>query len=334
MSKSKNIFERIHRIELQVKGASKDTINVFVIEDSEPMMIDVGPLTKENKNRIEEGLEAIGYHKEDIRRIVLTHGHIDHFGMAPWIWKQGKPTIFIHQNDANKIGEKHEWELPGNSERVSQVFLRLGVPYEEFERIRKFILKRRKYIKPIQTYLGIDESFIFDFSDFQLRIIHFPGHTAGSICLWNEETGLLFSGDSLLPGTIPVPLIELRPNPLDQCYTSLFSYLKTVKQIQNLNIRVVYPGHGEIIHNVNEIYMQIFNYWERRKKEVLDLFGEGKTLPYQIVQKLLLKHKKYKEYVPYIKLSEVVGVLEVLEKEGLVESFGQESRVWYQKSKN
>ena len=199
--------------------------------------------------------------------------------------------------------------------------------------MKKLIESRKKCAETIKMFCVIDESSSFEFKEFRLKVLHFPGHTSGSICLWNEETGLLFSGDSLLPGTIPVPLIESKLDQKGQCYRGLVSYLEAGRRVRELNLRKVYPGHGETVQDVEQLFVQISNYWGKRKKEILDLIGEGKILPYQVVQWLLSKSAEYEEFVPYIKLSEVVGVLEVLEEEGLVESFEEESKHWYQKSK-
>lgn len=332
MKKLKAIFERIHRIELLVEEASKNTTNVFVIEDEEPMMIDTGPLSEANKKELERGVEKIGYRLEDIRRIVITHGHGDHYGLAQWVWSRGKPNIFIHLEDVNKVSKRHRKEIAEGSKEMFRTLFRFGVSLEESERIIKHLRDLRKYSEPIKTFHVIDESFSFQFRDFQLKVLHFPGHTSGSICLW-DRSGLLFSGDSLLPGTAPVPVIETQHDLRGHNYRGLVRYLDTIKQIRELNLKRVYPGHGEIILNMTEMFDEISSYWEKRKKEILNLLDEGKVQPYQIVDWLLSKETAYMEFLPFIKLSEVVGVLEVLEEEGLVESFEEKDKLWYQKSK-
>ena len=86
------------------------------------MMIDTGPLSDENKKELEAGLETIGFRVEDIRRIVLTHGHVDHYGLAQWIWNRGKPTISIHREDADKVRGQQELDAVEDSGEILRTY--------------------------------------------------------------------------------------------------------------------------------------------------------------------------------------------------------------------
>ncbi len=327
------IFERIHRIELQVGEQSENSVNVFVIEDSEPMMIDTGPLMEGNKEVLKSQLRTIGYRLEDFPRIVLTHGHVDHYGLAQWISNMSQSKIYIHREDVAKVRKRNIQELAKDSEQMFNFFLRLGVTHEEYKRMIEPVKRFTKYAEPIKTVMPVDESISFAFQDFSLRVIHFPGHTSGSLVLWSSGKGLFFSGDSLLPGTVPVPLIEILPSRRKQRYRSLVSYLSTVRRICKLNLKRIYPGHGDVTEDVADIFHLISEYYQKRREEILDLLSEEKVLPNQIVQRMLSKKPYPRELEHFNKLSEVVGILEVLEEERVVESFEAKGKIWYRRKR-
>ena len=78
------------------------------------------------------------------------------------------------------------------------------------------------------------EGDVIDLGDRQLRVLHLPGHTPGSICLHDEAGGALFSGDVIYDDVL---LDELRESDISD-------YLATMRRLRTLPVRVVYPGHG------------------------------------------------------------------------------------------
>lgn len=70
--------------------------------------------------------------------------------------------------------------------------------------------------------------------DMDFRTLHTPGHSEDSICLFSPETGTLFSGDTLYR-------ISDNAGSYPECY------VRSLERIRELNVRVIYPGHGEPI---------------------------------------------------------------------------------------
>ncbi|MDR6972864.1 glyoxylase-like metal-dependent hydrolase (beta-lactamase superfamily II) [Leifsonia shinshuensis] len=74
-----------------------------------------------------------------------------------------------------------------------------------------------------------------DLGDRRLRALHLPGHTRGSLCLFDEEAGALFSGDVIYDDIL---LDDLHESDVDQ-------YVATMLRLQDLPVQTVYPGHGD-----------------------------------------------------------------------------------------
>eukprot|EP00752_Nemacystus_decipiens_P000049 g49.t1 len=74
---------------------------------------------------------------------------------------------------------------------------------------------------------------VLDLGDRRFEVIHCPGHSPGGIMLWERETGVLFSGDTVYDG----PLID------DAYHSDVADYVATMKRIRDLPVRVVHGGH-------------------------------------------------------------------------------------------
>jgi glyoxylase-like metal-dependent hydrolase (beta-lactamase superfamily II) len=79
----------------------------------------------------------------------------------------------------------------------------------------------------------IDEGDTVDLGDIAFEVMHLPGHSAGSIGLWEKKTGTLFSGDALYDGPL-----------LDEIYgADINEYIRTMKRLRELPVQCVHAGH-------------------------------------------------------------------------------------------
>src|SRR5436190_3581096 len=115
-------------------------VNVYLVAEDPPTLIDTGPKTKEAIEALREGVRRHGFRVSDIRRIVLTHAHEDHCGLARSLRDEAK--------DAEVL--VHEWETGHRHSRLEyeehrMLLVRAGVPDDEIVRLRKMYEGVRKY---------------------------------------------------------------------------------------------------------------------------------------------------------------------------------------------
>ena len=79
----------------------------------------------------------------------------------------------------------------------------------------------------------MDDGDIIDTGDRHFKVMHLPGHSSGSIGLWEEATGILFSGDAIYDG----PLLYDLPG------SNIDDYIKTMEDLLQLDVRIVHGGH-------------------------------------------------------------------------------------------
>lgn len=148
--------------------------------------------------------------------IMLTHGHFDHTGGVPELMQRYANTeLLVHKEDAEYLGAG-----------AKEVHIKC------FEAIRaERYIKNFGYEFPAPTGFLNDGDFIYGF-----KVIHTPGHTEGSVCFWNKEDGVLFSGDTLFK----------RSHGRTDLYRGDEEKLKnSLKKLLSLpDNTAVYPGHG------------------------------------------------------------------------------------------
>jgi len=140
------------------------------------------------------------------KAILLTHGHFDHMlGAQPLQQDCGAP-VYIHAADAEMLSDKR---LSAYDTSVSSLPQPEGIAYTEYP----------------------EEVFGF-------RVLHTPGHTPGCVCLYNEEEGVLFSGDTLFRAGYG--RYDLPGGDAHRLIASLRMLLELPGDTK------VYPGHGEM----------------------------------------------------------------------------------------
>jgi glyoxylase-like metal-dependent hydrolase (beta-lactamase superfamily II) len=101
-----------------------------------------------------------------------------------------------------------------------------ALPYEGYD-ISNF------EIRPARVTRIVDEGDIVDLGDRHFEVLHLPGHSRGSIGLWEKSTGTLFSGDSIYDG----PLLDELPG------SNIADYIRTMERLRDLPVRIVHAGH-------------------------------------------------------------------------------------------
>jgi glyoxylase-like metal-dependent hydrolase (beta-lactamase superfamily II) len=155
----------------------------------------------------EKILRAVG--ERTIEAIVLTHRHHDHLGALSRLVQDREPVIYAHTLETEAILDPHQ-EL---------------YPFED------------QPLKPVSAIVSLDEGDTIHVGPENLEIIHTPGHTIGSMCLYNERDAILIAGDTLFyeaAGRTDLPTGSSQ---------QLRESLKKLAQLPNAT--KVYPGHDQ-----------------------------------------------------------------------------------------
>jgi glyoxylase-like metal-dependent hydrolase (beta-lactamase superfamily II) len=302
-------YQKIHRIELPVPFPTK-IINVYLVDEEPITLIDTGVKTDTSFKVLKGSLRTLGYEIKDIRRILITHGHRDHYGQAKKISALSGAEVSIHEEEYQAIQSFAQfWS------QVASALVQNGVPKDSVKKTLNYIESTQQWAEPLDDVHFIHEGEEIYFEDIVLRTIHCPGHSPGLLCFYHEEQGILISGDHLLREITPNPVM----NPLQKgtCsqYPSLKQYLNSIRKIKDLEVFLVLPGHGGPFRDFKATLEKILHHHKQRLATVLSILSLGEKTAYDISRALFPNTKSFEVFLG---MSEILGHLSILLEEGKI----------------
>jgi glyoxylase-like metal-dependent hydrolase (beta-lactamase superfamily II) len=284
-------------------------VNVYLIAEDPVTLIDTGPKTKEANEALLEGLRKARIHITDIRRIVLTHAHEDHCGLARSVRDQAKNAEVL----------VHAWETGHRVGRLEyedhrQLLVRAGVPPEEIESMRKMYEGMRKYADSFEAgeYNELRDDAELEFENGTLRIVHTPGHTPGSCSFVREADRTVIAGDCVLKRITPNPVLS--PDPIDpkKRFASLAEYLVSLARLRSFAPTLVHGGHGDAVHDFEELFNRYFRAIRERQAVVIGLLPKAGATAWQIARQMF---PETDDVHRFLSVSEAVAHLDLAHSE-------------------
>jgi glyoxylase-like metal-dependent hydrolase (beta-lactamase superfamily II) len=292
--------------------------NVYIIEEESGfMMFDAGLGSEQAHAALAAGLAQTGHRFEEVNRIILSHGHIDHFGAAAWIQEQAGHAVpvLIHDADADKVlASGAEW--PALILKNREYLSRLGVPLPLLEETATLIGRNSGLGKRLAEITPLQPGDKLRCKHVTLEVLHMPGHTPGLCCLYEREQQILFSGDHLLERVSPNPLIDLRQEGETPSFKPLITYFESLKRVGRLDVDIVLPGHAAPFAAPQEIIKSLSTFYERRQAKMLDAIGRRSLTVFEVMQELFPSSSAFELILT---LSETLGNIEVIEAKGRIE---------------
>ncbi len=289
-------------------------VNIYLIREDPVTLIDVGPKTAEAATALRSGLAANGVQFSDVRRIVLTHAHEDHCGLAQKVRDEAKDADIL----------VHEWETGHLFGRLAhddhrELMMRSGVPDPVFEGMQALYDDISLLTDSLADgdSLPLRDDMELEFASGSLRVLHTPGHTPGSCSFVRESNRTLICGDCVLKRITPNPILS--PDPLDPSrrFRSLAEYLVSLARLRSFSPTLAYGGHGEPVTDFEEIFHRYIKAIDERQKKVVNLVRKNGTTAFELAQRLF--PDSYDQGVHrFLALSEAIAHLDYAEAEGKI----------------
>ena len=302
-------------------------VNVYLIKEEPLTLIDVGPKTKEASGILRDKLQRNGVQIADIRRIVLTHAHVDHCGLAKQIRDEAKTSeIFVHNWESGHLfGEL-------NNEEQRSLMNRAGIPADVFRKIQDNFNQVGLLTDEISKdeFKELQDEMELEFTSGILKVLHTPGHTPGSCSFFREANRTLIAGDCVLKRITPNPIVSPDPFVKNKRFKSLAEYLVSLAKIRSCSPTLIYGGHGEPIEDFEEIFHRYIRSIDERQKQVVDLVSNDASTAWEAANKLF-PDAIGKDVHRFLAISEAVAHLDYAEMEGKIAVEIKEGVEFYRK---
>jgi glyoxylase-like metal-dependent hydrolase (beta-lactamase superfamily II) len=265
------------------------SLYLFTVDDK-IVLIDAGYSLKYWQNAFHKALEEVQINLGDIEYCIITHEHPDHTGLVSEL-KRANPNvkICIHKiaHELAKLRKELSEDI-NLEERVKergQLLISYGLKKEEVDLMMQRFGRggmEFEYIEPDLLFNNDDRIL-----DGELHIIHSPGHSVGHICVYYPKKGILFSGDHILSnitphlGTLVIPGAE-EFNKKNNFENILEHYLDSLNKIDELNSRIILPGHEQIIYDPHKRITEIKNHHQNRLYDISRIIKNNPLPPLQI----------------------------------------------------
>jgi glyoxylase-like metal-dependent hydrolase (beta-lactamase superfamily II) len=297
---------------------------VYVFEsDRGVYLVDAGWNTDEAYHALEAGLATAGYGMADVRGVMVTHIHPDHYGLAGRVREASGAWISLHPADARLIQDRYV-EPTDLLERVGSMLRRMGAPADEIAVLTASAMPVRPLVDPVLPDVLLEDGERPDVPGWDLSAIWTPGHTPGHLCFWEPANEVLLTGDHVLPRI--TPNISFHPQAGDD---PLGDFLRALDKLDVYEPREVLPAHEHRFVGLHARIEELRQHHVQRFREALAAIGQGHTSAWEIAAQMTWSRPwdEIEGWMRRAAVGEAVAHLMALERRGaLVEEAGEPSR--------
>ncbi len=294
-------------------------VNAYLIEDSPLTLIDSGPNSGKALDELEQALAARGHAIEDIELLVITHQHIDHFGLASILARRSGAEVAALEGLVpylREFGASTELE-----DRFAQdIMLRHGIPADVATALRAVSASFRAWGSSVEITHPLRDGEELRLRDRTLRVLHRPGHSPSDTVFLDESRSILFAADHLIAHISSNPLLA-RPLDAGPDFTgqprprALIDYIASLERTRAMDLSLVLPGHGEPIDDHVSLIGERFRMHRRRAEKIHGLIAAQPRTAHEIAVELW---GNVAVTQAYLTISEVLGHVDLLLDEGRV----------------
>jgi len=308
----------VHRVPLPLPNDGLRAVNVYVLEEPGGLvLIDGGWAIPEARAVLETALAGIGHDLGEIRHILVTHIHRDHYTQAVELRRLTGAAVYLGE------GEKRGLELI-NAQRHDEPASALGIlrtngGAELAERVKRLDhggFDPSQWEAP-DHWLGPGELRLDD--DRLLRVLPTPGHTKGHVVYLDEARGLLFAGDHVLPHITPSIGFELGEPDLP-----LGRYLESLRLMTTLADTRLLPAHGPVTDSVHVRVGELLAHHDDRLAHTLTALGTEHLDAFAVAGRIAWTRRSVAfadldDFAQMLAVNETAAHLDVLVARGVVE---------------
>jgi len=304
----------IHELSIEMPYSSSP-VKLYLVEDEPLTLVDTGPNCAMSLRLLEAALGELGHGLSDIERVLVTHPHIDHFGLASVIVERGGAEVCAIESSISWL-EHYPRHRAIQAVFRERLMTRHGVPEALRNRSLATDTINEEWDPSIKVDRVLRAGETVEFADRSLEVMLRPGHSPFDTVFHDARRGILFAGDHLISNISSNPVITPPDEALDiPRPKALLAYRDSLRKTQAMELDHVLAGHGGKIEDHRELIERRFASMERRRERVFGALAGGATNAHEVA--LALWSSAALEQ-PYLTLTEVLGYLDILGAAGVV----------------
>jgi hydroxyacylglutathione hydrolase len=259
------------------------------------VLFDTGPPTPQGQRYLEEHIDF-----DRLQHVVVTHCHIDHYGLSFWLSGQSDAAIYLPYRDCLKVLRSEE-----RMEKMYGLLSTLGFGPAYLDELRESLNKNvlfppfpKKYLiaeQDIPAHLGIE-------------VLSCPGHSQSDLVYVGEDWAV--TGDTLLRGIFQSPLLDVDVE-TGARFRNYEAYCASLIKLADLRDKRILPGHRHTVDSVDAIFLFYISKMLLRVDQ-LRPYSKGENIA-AIIDKLFGSSIKDVFHV-YLKASEIIFMKDFLEQ--------------------
>ncbi len=353
------IVPGLHRLRTPMTSNALPWIMPYAFAGSDGVsLFDSGYGTVEAQEALTAQLAVLGYEPSDVQRLIVSHAHPDHLGMAGWIKEQSPGCELVMLGlEAESFRSGHRREADW-FERSNEWLRRHGVPDEEIDAERSegppwtrsngngggrresdtaTETERRSWsMGEVQPDVRLEDGDVLEFDGWRVQAVWTPGHTPGHLCLYEPNHRLTFTGDHVLSRI--TPHVSYQADDEEAGRHPLSDFRASLEKVAALDTRLALPAHEELIEDLPARCRAIIEHHDHRLDEVLEGIerapGHGAVAAIEIAA-VVTWNKPWSTFGLHKKrmaLGETLAHLELLRTEGRVRRVEDDDRVLWEAS--
>jgi glyoxylase-like metal-dependent hydrolase (beta-lactamase superfamily II) len=293
-------------------------INAYLIEDSPLTLIDSGPNSAKALDELEQALAALGHSVEDIELLIVSHQHLDHFGLASILARRSGAEVAALDALAPYLAQ-YGAQADADDSFAEGLMLRHGIPPEVVTALRSVSAGFRGWGAAVEVTRPLADDSELQLRDRTLKVLHRPGHSPSDTVFYDESRSMLLAADHLIKHISSNPLLA-RPLGAEADFSgprpqALVTYIDSLAKTREMDLSLVLPGHGPPIVDHAALIDERMRLHARRAEKIRRLIEAQPRTAHEIAHELW---GNVAVTQAYLTLSEVLGHVDLLLDEGSV----------------
>lgn len=227
--------------------------------NGELVLFDTGPSTPAAFAFLQEQVDL-----KRLKYLFITHCHVDHFGLAASIARESAAEIFISRKDAIKLRRREERLC-----QFEKLLVGHGFDIDVAHGLLGWFKEHVWFPVDTEGFGIVEESAVPE--KLGISCLSVPGHSQGDLVYQCGDYAV--TGDILLRGLFPVPLLDVDVENLSGRFRNYSAYCATLPKLQKLHGYKILPGHCGYVENLEKTILSYVRTFLKRAERVKRLNG-------------------------------------------------------------